>query len=289
MRPAHIIEIETPKKFLLNGLWFGPVSAKKAVICVHGLTSSAFGMSAIVRALTADPELAVITFNNRGFESVTDIKQKKGFKNKWKRVGTAHEVFTESVDDIQGAVNFVRKSKVKDIYLAGHSTGCQKSIYWASKTKGTGAKGILLFAPISDWASNVHFDKKKNIPKALKLARALVKARKPHQLLPEWTSPMLHDAQRYISLHTPESAEEIFTYAQPKKKPRVYASVRTPILALFAGADEYGERPAEKALEWFKQHTGSKRFSGVVIPDATHGFKGFENEVAAHVREWISR
>lgn len=288
MRPAHVIEIVTPKKYLLNGLWFGPVKSKRAVICVHGLTSSAFGMSAIVRALTSDPKLAVITFNNRGFESVADIKQKKGSVTKWKRAGSAHEVFTESLDDLQGAINFARRQGVKDIYIAGHSTGCQKSIYWASKTKGKGVKGIMLFAPISDWASNAHFDKKNTIAKALKLARNFVKAGKPHEILPGWTSPMLYDAQRYISLHTPESIEEIFTYAQPQRKPRVYNSVRTPLLVFFAGGDEYGDRPAKDILKWFERHTDSKRFTGIVVPAVNHGFKGAERDIARNIKHWIS-
>src|SRR5205807_10060866 len=67
------------------------------------------------------PISAVLTFNNRGFENVTDVKRVIGKKAKWIRAGSAHEVFTESDDDIQGAVNYAKKHS-KNIYLAGHST-----------------------------------------------------------------------------------------------------------------------------------------------------------------------
>ena len=289
MRPAHIIEIVTPKKFILNGLWFGPTKPKRAIILVHGLTSSAFSMSGVVDALV-DTQTAVITFNNRGFESVASVKQRISKKDrKWHLAGSAHEVFTDCVDDLQGAINLVRKAGVKDIYLAGHSTGCQKSIYWASKTGGKGVEGIILLAPLSDYACEKSADKGGRMQKATALARKLVKAKKPHELLPRWASPIMAlDAQRYLSLYTPKSAEEIFTYGQPGVRSKTYESVKLPMLVLLADKDQYAERPAEKMIEWFAQNTRSKYFRAGIIPTVEHNFRGGEERLAQLVRQWIS-
>ncbi len=288
MRPAHVIEIITPKKFVLDGLWFGPKKAKRAIIVIHGLTSSAFSLQHVVGALVGK-DTAVITFNNRGFKSVVDIKQRLSKKEtKWHTAGSAHEVFTECIDDIQGVVNFAKKVGVKNIYLAGHSTGCQKSIYWASKTGGRGVKGIILLAPLSDYACEKYADKSGRMKKATALARALVNAKKPHELLPRWASPiMLLDAQRYLSLYTPDSAEEIFTYGQPGKKPKTYQSIKLPVLVLFADKDEHSDRPAEKLVEWFAQNTGSRYFRAGIVPKVRHSFRGGESRVAQLVRQWI--
>lgn len=289
MRPAQVLEIVTPKKFVLDGLLFGSTNAKRAIILVHGLTSSAFSLQHVVGALV-DKETAVITFNNRGFKSVVDIKQRLSKKEtKWRIAGSAHEVFTECVDDIQGAVNLARKARVKEVYLAGHSTGCQKSIYWASKTGGKGVKGIILLAPLSDYASEKHFDTGGRMRKATALARKLVKAKKPHELLPRWASPiMLLDAQRYLSLYTPESSEEIFTYGQPGKRSRTYESVKLPVLALFADKDEHSDRPAERLAEWFATNTRSRYFRAGIVPKVGHSFRGGEKRVAELVRGWLS-
>jgi pimeloyl-ACP methyl ester carboxylesterase len=288
MRPAHVIEITTPKKFVLDGLWFGPKNAKRAIIMVHGLTSSAFSMQHVVGALT-DNRTAVISFNNRGFKSVVDIKQRiSKEETKWRTAGSAHEVFTECVDDIQGAINLVRKTGVKDIYLAGHSTGCQKSIYWAFKTGGKGVRGIILLAPLSDYASEKAADKGGRMKKATALARKLVMAKKPHELLPRWASPiMLLDAQRYLSLYTPDSAEEIFTYGQPGRRSRTYESVTLPILALFADKDEYSDRPAERLAAWFATNTRSQYFRAGIVPKVGHGFKHGERKLARLVKKWM--
>jgi len=290
MRPAHVIEIITPKKFLLNGLWFGPTKPKRAIIMIHGLTGSAFGMANTTQAiLDSDADTAVLTFNNRGFKSVTDIKRKRGAKTEWKIVGAAHEVFTECLDDIQGAIDFAKKQGVKEIYLAGHSTGCQKAMYWASKKKGKGIQGVILFGPLSDWAGETKADKNGTMMKATKLARQLVKSGKPHELLPRWTSSfMLLDAQRYLSLYTPDSPEEIFSYAQPKKKPKTYESVRVPVLTIFAGSDEYADRSAEEMQAWFIRYTRSSKFQSTIIPKVGHSFKGGETQVAQVIQKWIN-
>src|SRR3989344_5323781 len=107
MRPAHVIEIITPKKFLLNDLWFGPTKPRRAIIWVHGLSSSAFSMKRTISAIV-DKNTAVITFNNRGYGVVNKLYSKG--KGKTATIaGAAHEIFTDCVDDVEGAVGFVRK------------------------------------------------------------------------------------------------------------------------------------------------------------------------------------
>src|SRR3989344_6146125 len=119
MKACGVIEIITPKKFVLNGLWFGPQRPKKTIVWVHGLGSSAFSKLDIVERLV-DKNTAVITFNNRGFGTINSVKRRIGNTSKSISVGTAHEIFTDSADDIQGAINFARRAGIKNIYLAGH-------------------------------------------------------------------------------------------------------------------------------------------------------------------------
>lgn len=285
MSLCETIEIVTPKKVLLNGLWFGSRRPKTAIIWVHGLGSSLFSKLDIVQKLV-DKNTAVITFNNRGHDKVSRIAH-TGEKIIGKTVlgGAAHEIFEECVDDIQGAINFVKRAGAKDIWLVGHSTGCQKSIYWASK-KGRGVKGIVLLAPISDYSAETYLKGKRKIARAAKAARALVARKKPHSLLPEvlWPEPI--DARRFLSLYTPDSREEMFTYAQPKKVPRLLKAVRLPSLAIFAGKDEFADRPAKEITGWFEKNTGAN-LETLIIPQSTHSFRGKETQVASAIKDWI--
>ena len=244
--PCRRVRFETPKKVLLDGLWFGPKKPEQVIVFVHGLSSSTFSMSSLVNALT-DENTAVLTFNNRGFEKVS--KMRLAGKRKWILVGGAHEVFTDCLDDINGAVRFVQGKGVRTVYLAGSSTGCQKSVYWAYKSKKKGVKGLILLAPLSDYT--ISKDDKEKVGRALKVAKRLVRAGKHHELLPLSVWPQLQDAQRFLSLYSGDSQEEIFTYWDPKRKAKTLESVRLPVLVLLAEKDEYADRPAQKIGDWF--------------------------------------
>ena len=148
MTPAHVVQFETPKGVLLHGLWFGPKKPKRAVVLVHGLTSSAFSVARVLGRV--DKYTAVLSFNNRGYGVVNQVKKVKGVKTEFILAGSAHELFTDCVDDIEGALRFVRAQKVRQLYLVAHSTGCQKSVYFASRGNTKNLKGIMLLAPISD-------------------------------------------------------------------------------------------------------------------------------------------
>lgn len=290
---CHAVEIVTAKKAILRGLWFGSYSAKatkgkskkprRVIVLVHGLGSSAFSMLHVVEKLV-DKRTAVLTFNNRGHDVISRLSRVKG---KSVMAGSAHEKFTECVDDINGALRFARAQKVKEIYLAGHSTGCQKSIYWASKG-GRGVKGIILLAPVSDWAAEMKRSGKKKVARAIATARALVRRGRKHQLLPQDMWHTAIDAQRILSLCTPESTEEIFPYSLPKKKPVTLQRVRAPLLVLWAGKDEFADQSAEKIARWFKGHIRAKKFFVKIIPNVNHGFKGGEKNAARAIRQWIS-
>lgn len=281
MIPAHVIEIVTPKKFLLNGLWFGTRKPKSTIIWVHGLASSAFSKLPIVEKLV-DSDTAVLTFNNRGHDVVTRVLQFMG-KKKTKKLlaGGAHEVFTDCIDDIQGAIAFAKKQGAKKIYLAGHSTGAQKSAYFAAKV-GKGIDGVILLAPMSDYAGAVHVDPAA-VARGTCVAQKLLKEGKKHTIVPGWWM----DAQRFLSLHTPESLEEIFSYANPGKKPRIYQAVTTPLLVLLPEEDEYRDRPMREIAAWFKASQKSRRFGITVFPKAEHSFSGVEAEVADTIKQWI--
>lgn len=283
MRAAHIVDFETPKGYQLNGIWYGIHEPHTVYIWVHGLGSSVFSKRELMDRLAGN-KTAVFSFNNRGHDKLSSVLYTSGKKTKRKLAGGGAEVFTECVDDIEGAVRYAKLSGAKNIFLVGHSTGCQKSIYWASK-KGSGVKGIVLLAPISDYAGGIHIEGIKKINRVVAYAKALVKKRQGNELIPLsiWSfEPMT--ANRFISLYTPDSVEEIFPYSQKGRTPRLLKKVQLPLLALYAENDQFGDRPAEDIATWFS--TYRPRDTTKVIPMVDHGFKGAETKVASIIKSW---
>ncbi len=283
---CSVICLQTPRKILLRGLWFGGHKPTKLILWVHGLGSSTFSMLHVVEKLV-DSQTAALTFNNRGHDVVNRLSAKTTKKGKPRYGGAAHELFTECVDDINGAVRFARRQGVKEVYLAGHSTGCQKSIYWAAQG-GRGVKGIILLAPVSDYAAGIKQFGKRKLERAAQYARALMAKKRKHTLLPSDVWPELLDAQRFLSLYSPDGVEEMFPYAQKGKRPVLLHRVRIPILTLWAGGDEYSTHSGKEVAAWFSQNVLSQKSAVHVIRNAAHNFKKTETETAKIIVDWTS-
>ncbi len=279
------IAIVTPKKYLLGGLWFGGNHPRRAIVFVHGLDATVFAHHDFLVPLASE-NTATIFFNNRGHDTVTKIRKTNGQR---KMAGAAHEVFTECADDLEGVIRLLRRKKVKKIYLVGHSTGSQKIAHYLSrKNNQRKIAGAVLLCPVSDYASNKKFTTPRKFKRAQAYAAKLAQQKKPHELLPVAIWPDLRDAQRFLSLNTPDSKEEIFSYAQPKKIPRTLRKIKIPLLVVFAGNDEYADRPARGMAEWFRKNIKSKRSKIIIVPRARHGFKGKEERVANAVKRFIA-
>ncbi len=271
MRPCFVVDIETPKKIALKGLWFGPQKPVRTIIWIHGLTSSAFsGHSTIEKLVSRDT--AVLTFSNRGHDNVARVRRTDGKPGI--TAGAAYERFEDCVDDIQGAIDFARAQGARDIFLAGHSTGCQKAVYWAYKNaskKNTRVKGLILLAPMSDYAGML---KKYGIAKLRAMtatARAMLKSARGSEIVrSKFWDDEPNSPQRFISLYTPDSIEQsIFSYFDPKRPARYLRKVSQPILVFLADKDEYADRPQSEIAQWFIQ-SGHRDLQTNIIKDVEH-------------------
>jgi pimeloyl-ACP methyl ester carboxylesterase len=288
MQTVQLAEIHTPKKFILNGIWYGPKRAQCVFIYVHGLGGNM--LNSVARSLApelTDQNCAYLSFNNRGYGTVSKAyknkpKTKKGYESVL--AGAAHEVFEECVDDIEGAVQYARAHGAKQVFLIGHSTGCQKSIYWAHK-KGKGVDGIVLLAPVSDYPAMKKIAGAPALKRAGSAAQKLVAKKKKHALLPLSIWPELVDAQRFLSLYSGKGNEEIFTYWAPEQKPKTLRSIEIPILAIVAENDEYNDRPAGEIAAWLLEHLYTGEV--MVVPKALHSFHGTFNVIGAAIDRFM--
>ena len=289
MQECYVVEIVTPKKVVLNGLWFGPKKATRCIVWIHGLGGSVFSNRKYLSKIV-DHRTAVLTFNNRGHGIINGIKYKIGRHGKYgygRYGGEAHEVFTDSFDDVEGAVQFARRNGAKKIFVGGSSTGSQKTMYWASRTKNLrNVTGLILAVPLSDYASILHFKGKEKTLRALRIARTLVKNKKKHSLLPQgvWHQPF--DAQRFLSLYSGKGPEEIFTYWNENRTPKILQKIKKPTLVLLAGSDEYSDRPIGDIKKWFEKNIKAP-VNVTIVPHTGHSFRGAEVKVVRIIRRWI--
>jgi len=284
---VKFIKLETPRHFLLSGLWLGPDKPSRVFIFIHGLGGSIFSRHELFGSLV-DSKTAVLTFNNRGSGLVNGLKKVKNGNSFYQGLGgVAHEIFTDCVDDIDGAVSLANLSGVKEIYLIGHSTGCQKSVYYLAKRPKSLVRGAVLLAPVSDYSALM---KEVNISKyrrALATAKRLVARNNPHGLLPNLVWEGIIDAQRFLSLYTPDSSEEIFSYASDRF-PSILRQVKKPLLVVLAGQDRYHDRPAIDLAAWFNQALSNRPAQIGIIDEVDHDFSPAFSALAKSIKRWAT-
>ena len=157
MKLFYLVETVTRDKLIHQGLFYRPKNpGKKAILLVHGLTSTFYGGIKLLEALADECENAgfgLATFNNRGHDMITGIRKvdRRKPKGYGHMIGGAgYENFKDCIYDIEAGVDFLANQGFSEIIITGSSTGANKVCFYASKTKNPHVLGFVLASPSSD-------------------------------------------------------------------------------------------------------------------------------------------
>jgi pimeloyl-ACP methyl ester carboxylesterase len=279
--PASLVRIATRDGVWLDGVVAEPRGRRRtAVVWVHGLGSVFSSGQPLTRELSARLNAARIAFfklNNRGHDVVAGRGRRLA--------GAAFERFGQSVEDIRAMVGFARQCGYRRVVLAGHSTGANKVLYYAARTRDRRVVGIILVGPVSDVAAEAKRLGTRELRRRVAGAERIAQ-RDPDGLVPRvWG---FWSARRYISLYRPGEIEDVFPYYRANARWSAFRSVRLPIAAVLGSRDEFLDRPAGDVIEAFRRNAVRARsFTGTVVPRARHGFQGYERELADLVARWV--
>ena len=164
----------------------------------------------------------------------------------------------------------------------GHSTGCQKIVYWHARRQNPAVAGLVLLAPADDYAV-MRRDLGSRFDPKVAWAREKVACGRggtPVQGLYERFS-----AKRFLSLVDNRAVEaNVFRYDGSLTQ---FRRVKVPLLAVFGEKEEFAAVPPADMLATLRQRTKSRDFTDMLVPRANHSFKHCENELALTVCEWV--
>jgi alpha-beta hydrolase superfamily lysophospholipase len=286
-------EITTEDGLMHQGLVAHPVGKRKtAILWVHGLTGTFYGNSKLLKIFAQEltkEGIAFGTFNTRGHDMIAGFRKidphnPKGYT--YRTIGAGYEVFEECVFDLDAAVSFFWKMGYTNIILAGHSSGANKVSYYAGIKTPSLLSGVILLCPMSD-RLDPKADKKQ-IQKNLSICFALQEQGKENALITDMHFfPMT--AKRYISLVSPHTSEDQFGYGDTPPCMPEYSRIRIPMLVLFAGKDEYADRPIEEIQKVFDREKKTLIYHSEIIPDSLHNLTGYEEQVLSCVLSWVKK
>lgn len=283
MIPVSLARIVTRDRMALDGIVVEPrKKSRAALVWIHGLGSNfAHGQPLIAKlsaACRADG-IGYFKFNTRGHDIVNRDSPRNG--------GSGFERFEDCIHDIRAVIREAKRLGYRTIILAGHSTGANKALYYLYKTKDPGVKGLVLLGAVSDIAAGRKKFGPANLARGVALAEKLVK-KHPDALMPRQYG--IFTAQRFLSMFRAKGAEDVFPYLDPRAAWKELKSIRAPVAVIFGDKDQYLNPPAQKRMDTFRANAPlAKSFSGAIIKDADHGFKGKEKEVALIMTRWIKQ
>lgn len=255
------------KPRMLDG-FYRPAPRRNAplLVFVHGMGSN-FYRSRLKKAfLEAAPALglAVLSFNNRGAEG-----------------GTEDEPFRTCLFDLDAATEFARRGGHPQLLFVGHSTGCQKIVYWQARRRHPAVAGLVLLAPADDHAI-IRRDLGRRFERKTAWARKMVAAGRGQA--PVTGLYQRFTAARFLSVADPRRAEaSVFRYAGALTQ---FRRITCPVLAVFGEQEEFAVIPPADMLAILRRKTSSRDFDDWLIPGADHGFHGAEVELALAVCQW---
>ncbi len=268
----------------LEGFLFGSADSRRCIVYVHGMTGNFYKHMELqfgIARKAGEAGFSLFSMNTRGHDIVSSMNV-SGRKKDRLVAGTDLERFEDSWMDIDGAIRMLARMGFREFVLAGHSTGCQKVVYYQRKRMHRNVIGMLLLAPADDYAVEKR-DLGRDFDKTVRLARRLVKEGKgdePSREVPSHLSP-----RRFLSRVDRKNVEaRIFNYGGRMVE---FASVRVPVCAAFGLDEEYACMPVLEYLKILRRKTGAESFVGVVVDGTGHSFRNREQEIAEFSLRWL--
>jgi pimeloyl-ACP methyl ester carboxylesterase len=255
------------KPRMLDG-FYRPAPKKHAplLVMVHGMGSN-FYRSALKKSfLETAPALGlgILSFNNRGAER-----------------GTEDEKFLMCLPDLDAAAEFAQRHGHRKVVFIGHSTGCQKIVYWQAKRRHPAVAGLILLGPADDYAVLAR-DLGRRFEAKVAWARAKVAGGKPEAQVSGLYERFT--AARFLSVAGKQATEaNVFRYGGGLTQ---FRRVQNPLLAVLGAEEEFAAIPPAEMLAILRRKTRSRDFDEWLIPGTGHSFKGCEAELAMAVCEW---
>lgn len=248
-------------------------SPKSIVVFIHGMDGNFYRSAPNkIKDGFVKKGFSVFLTNNRGHDLIAKVQFRTGKNLKRRIIGTTFERFEDSVHDTRAAIDTMAKLGFKNIFLAGHSTGCQKSVYYLSKTRDKRVKGLILLSPTDDYN---YFRKwlGRKWKRLVNLARKQVRAGKGDKLFTAFSGLM--SANRFLSVSDLKNIESrLLKYDSDLV---AFKKIKIPILALFGSRDDTFAKPINGLIKLLNE---GKNFRGEVVVGAEHNFFGKADIVA---------
>ena len=258
--------------------------SKKKDICViitHGMCGTIIDnyFATVWGKVLTKSNIGLIYEHNRGHSIENDLVSIDGT---FKRYGCMYEIFEECLLDIDLAIKTAKKIGYKRIFLAGHSYGCNKTIYYYYKKKPD-ILGII-FASAPDMVG-IHKLLQPNFRSLLEEAKINIKSGNENKLLSALVEDYMYmSSQTYYNWFNEKSNLDNLPVMGNSKNWYQFESINVPVLT-FSGSNETDNY---LHLDLLKDKAKKcKDFEYKIIENTGHTYRSKELEIANLISDWV--
>ena len=176
----HEIKVPTKRGILLEGILYketkNPSSILIAITGIHAKDEKNPFYDIIGFTLNKSNIDFICAHTSDAIKKTT---QNNFLTGKKETFGSFNEDFNNTEEDIEAYINYIEKLKYKHIYLAGHSIGANKIIYYLSKNHDRRIEKYILMSP-----ANISKLIEKNTKTELNLIKEYKEQKKDNEIIP---------------------------------------------------------------------------------------------------------
>ncbi len=298
MKP-DFVQLQTTDGLTLPGLLYQAPGAKKAAIFLHGngTTCVFYKTKTVVYEALAAAGYASLVFNNRGAHALHSHKIVRGSEVERVPGGMAHEVIAECVQDIDGAIAYLKRQGYEEFVLIGSSTGANKICVYDHYKSDNEVSTYVLTAGADDVGVYYQILGKERFEKELTHAKHLVAEGKGDTLLKNLVDVgEVFSARGFADIADPDGDYNCFPFIDHDQKLGLsktlplfeyFSHIKKPSIVIYGGEDEYcGEGGGVKAARVLKELQPT--FTYEVIEGADHGFTDRDEDLAKALASHLS-
>lgn len=280
-----IIRINTSDNAELQGILYEPEKSKEIIfIHVHGYAGNFYENHFLdyYSGFLTKNDIAFLSFNNRGHDYISDIPVHKESRIDFISGGSAYERVSWINNDIDAAVNYALKLGYKEIYLQGHSLGCNKVFKYIIDSRHDFIKQCVLLAPCDIVNYEIETDGREVYDKKVEIAKKLFNNGNGSSLISnseygvyKWE---MVSAETFLDFREENNIIDYFKYRKEGCKCEEFDSLSIPLTVIIGSEDEY-INGTDKAERFFKDNYTYDKLSVNIIKGAMHSFYGYEAEI----------
>lgn len=295
-RVGSLARVVTRQGYELTGFYARADQANApTIVYTHGLSGS-FETNFIFNLLDLPgvERFNVLSTTSSGHGNIATTR--RGEPLRFKLTGSAFEIFTDCVPDLQAWLDFASSESSGKVILWGHSLGSSKVTHYLAQTADPRIAGLVLASPSDVTGGFMDNVGRENVPGFIEQARAHVAAGRPTQIMPD--DCVIGLLKQRISAGTVidrfdagKPADQFDFYGRGSTTAfKDLAKVDRPILVIYCKDGELvGPNGVQVAIRTLREQAVRCPTLESLVVDGGHWYMGHEDEAMRTLLDWSRR